>query len=47
MDDIDREIEGVTGMDEDKTGSSQELIHPNEVMKALRAFVEDNKQPPK
>ena len=25
----------------------QTLIHPNEVLKALRAFVEDHREPPK
>ena len=57
VDEVDKEIEGVTGTEEDPDvtprseatakGQSHELIHPNTVMKALRAFVEDNKQPAK
>ena len=47
---VDDEIEKVTG----REGTAQshrsvkseagELIHPNDVLKALRAFVEENKQ---
>lgn len=56
MDDVDREIRKVTGEDEEEgeevptptprsqRSQGQDLIHPNEVLKALRQFVEDNKQ---
>ena len=57
MDDVDREIRDVTGEmgEEDaptatprsQRSQAQELIHPNDVCKALRAFVVDHKQPPK
>ena len=50
MDDIDEEIRKLTGKegDADSTKSETiELIHPNEVLKALRAFVEENRQPAK
>lgn len=50
MDDIDEEIRKLTGKEGDNESSkseSIELIHPNEVLKGLRAFVEENKQPPK
>lgn len=50
MDDIDEEIRKLTGKEGDNESTkseSIELIHPNEVLKGLRAFVEENKQPPK
>ncbi|XP_061176506.1 dynein regulatory complex protein 1-like [Saccostrea echinata] len=50
MDDIDAEIRKLTGKEGDVDSSKSEtieLIHPNEVMKALRAFVEENRQPAK
>ncbi|KAK3087953.1 hypothetical protein FSP39_012723 [Pinctada imbricata] len=50
MDEIDEEIRKLTGKegDADSTKSETiELIHPNEVLKALRAFVEENRQPAK
>ena len=30
-----------------RSTDGQDLIHPNDVLKALRSFVEDNKEPPK
>ena len=30
-----------------KSSAVQDLIHPNEVLKALRKFVDDNRQPQK
>ena len=59
LDEEIEQVTGREGEEEDEEGShkgtqcseksspSHELIHPNEVMKALRAFVEDTKQPPK
>lgn len=50
MDDIDEEIRKLTGKEGDNESTkseSVELIHPNEVLKGLRAFVEENKQSPK
>lgn len=50
MDDIDAEIRKLTGKEGDVDSSKSEtieLIHHNEVMKALRAFVEENRQPSK
>lgn len=50
MDDIDAEIRKLTGNEGDADSSKSEtieLIHPNEVLKGLRAFVEENKQPQK
>jgi hypothetical protein len=48
---VEREIEDVTGTETPRSvGSAKpryDLIHPNTVLKALRAFVEDNKQPQK
>ena len=47
---IDDEIEKVTGRGEtvqtprSVKSETGELIHPNDVLKALRAFVEENKQ---
>ena len=55
VDDVDREIEQVTGAEEgeqdsimptpisEKPQQQHELIHPNSVLKALRAFVEEHK----
>ena len=50
MEDIDEEIRKLTGKEGDNVSTNSEsieLIHPNEVLKGLRAFVEENKQPPK
>ncbi len=51
---FDEEIEKVTGKDGEDAptprslkSESNSLIHPNDVLKALRAFVEENKQPTK
>ena len=51
---LDREVEEVTGPMEEPVGRASpqssdntELIQPNDVLKALRAYVEDNRQPPK
>lgn len=49
-DEIDEEIRILTGKEGDVASSesdSMDLVHPNEVLKALRAFVEDNRQPVK
>ncbi|ESP00267.1 hypothetical protein LOTGIDRAFT_225997 [Lottia gigantea] len=49
--DVDAEIEHLTSQEEDKreqaSKESIQLIHPNEVMKALRAFVDDHRKPTK
>ena len=52
--DAEPELERVTGRlttDGDevtpRSERGRDLIHPNEVLKALRQFVEDNKQPTK
>ncbi|XP_060066143.1 dynein regulatory complex protein 1-like [Ylistrum balloti] len=50
LDDIDEEIRKLTGKEGDLESTKSEtveLIHPNEVLKALRAFVEENRQPTK
>ncbi len=51
---LDREVADVTGQDEEdmptpRSGKSEgtDLIHPNDVLKALRAFVEEHREPPK
>jgi len=51
---LDREVEEVTGPTEDggyqtpqSSKGDTELIHPNDVLKALRTFVEENRHPPK
>lgn len=46
-DEVDDEILKLTGKDDDKDSISSDcvdLIHPNEVLKALRAFVEDTRK---
>lgn len=54
--DIDKEIENVTGKDgsnlttprsDISAAAPDDFIHPNDVLKALKAFVDDNKQSPK
>lgn len=56
MDEADREVRDVTGDVEEEAptatprsnrSQATELIHPNDVTRALRAFVQDHKQPPK
>ena len=44
-DDVDDEIRKLTGQDDADSVRSDtvDLIHPNEVLKALRAFVEDTR----
>ena len=42
---LDDEIRNVTGDDNESTKSEGvDLVHPNEVLKALRAFVEETKK---
>lgn len=48
VDDIDAEIYKLTGKEGDAESSKSEtvdLIHPNEVLKALRSFVDDHRKP--
>lgn len=50
VDDIDAEIYKLTGKEGDAESAKSEtveLIHPNEVLKALRSFVDDNRKPQK
>ena len=50
VDDIDAEIYKLTGKEGDAESSKSEtveLIHPNEVLKALRSFVDDHRKPQK
>ena len=47
---MDEEIRILTGKEGDSDSvksDSVDLVHPNEVLKALRAFVEDNRKPVK
>ena len=49
-DDIDAEIYKLTGKEGDAASSKSEtveLINPNEVLKALRLFVDQNRKPQK
>ena len=49
-DELDEEIRILTGKEGDSDSvksDSVDLVHPNEVLKALRAFVEDNRKPVK
>ncbi|XP_076456963.1 dynein regulatory complex protein 1-like [Babylonia areolata] len=49
-DEVDEEIRVLTGKEGDNDSvqsESVDLVHPNEVLKALRAFVEDNRKPSK
>ncbi|KAL8576042.1 hypothetical protein ACOMHN_052060 [Nucella lapillus] len=49
-DELDEEIRNLTGKEGDNDSvqsESVDLIHPNEVLKALRAFVQDNRKPHK
>ena len=43
----DAKMEAQETLLSERSMASYDLIHPNEVVKVLRAFVDENKQPPK
>ena len=49
-DELDEEVRNLTGKESDADSvksDSVDLVHPNEVLKALRAFVDENRKPVK